>query len=588
MWADKYNIRKGQYVTLSWEAGNNLTSCDARAVPFNWWWSVGWQVNPDGTCSGSQSVYDLEQTTTFYLTVTNSAGQSKEDYVTVTVSEPLEVSVDLKCGTEPDYCEVPQPSGANLNWTIKNANCYTRYDYARWGYDADGNYLLGPWYNEGIWRNTLQGDWKGNMTVKPYEGGDFWIDAYQLDDYYSGGECYYYAYQAWADDYVNVSVIPPPVPQIYANPDCIFSNGSTTLDYGVDVYDYPVQTTCTASASPANTQWQGTVLTVPKGSGGYYSAQKTITNLTKQTTFKITCTATGYGSNSAEQTVTISPANTYSCFSDTGCKLDPCGYYSSLSACQQQCKPRCVGPDKCSYNDSSYYKECPNGNSDCPAKFSCSPYQGCIAGLTGDYDSRENCEQKCKKRCTRANYCGGYNTDTSNPECMSNSDCKKCITSGTNKGTCSPSGTGAWCKGNEECQSLLPCTITISAQPKSILLGRSATLRWTPTNCYSCKTTTFYNGNFIPSDDPDYIDGWNTEIWISTTTPPTFNLNETHNTSVKPTKTGDYTYQIECFKEDGTLSTPPKAQATVKVLLTPFWREIIPFLPGFLRGLFNY
>jgi len=49
---------------------------------------------------------------------------------------------------------------------------------------------------------------------------------------------------------------------------------------------------------------------------------------------------------------------------------------------------------------------------------------------------------------------------------------------------------------------------------------------------------------------------------------------------------GDYNYTLTCWGKNKDEDTATLS-LTVKALSFPYWREIIPVLPGFLRGLFN-
>ena len=118
------------------------------------------------------------------------------------------------------------------------------------------------------------------------------------------------------------------------------------------------------------------------------------------------------------------------------------------------------------------------------------------------------------------------------------------------------------------------CHVTIEAKPKVIFLGNSLNLEWEPTYCNECEATT------TPS-----IGGGN---WAGNplnleTTYPQSPLNTDHTTKVTPTQKGEYTYQITC--DDNKVWDT--AEVKVKVIPVPFWHEIIPVLPGFLRGLFR-
>jgi hypothetical protein len=131
------------------------------------------------------------------------------------------------------------------------------------------------------------------------------------------------------------------------------------------------------------------------------------------------------------------------------------------------------------------------------------------------------------------------------------------------------------CREDSDCSPPLPtCNVTIEAKPNVIFLGNSLNLEWWPNNCNECEATTtpsIGGGNW--SGNP---------LNLETTAPPS-PLNIKHTTKVTPTQKGEYIYQITC--DDNTVWDT--AEVKVKVIPVPFWREIIPVLPGFLRGLFR-
>ena len=61
-------------------------------------------------------------------------------------------------------------------------------------------------------------------------------------------------------------------------------------------------------------------------------------------------------------------------------------------------------------------------------------------------------------------------------------------------------------------------------------------------------------------------------------------IDDTH--QFKITQKGTYTYTLTCWGENEDEDTDT-LDLTVEALSLPYWREIIPVLPGFLRGLFN-
>ncbi len=50
-------------------------------------------------------------------------------------------------------------------------------------------------------------------------------------------------------------------------------------------------------------------------------------------------------------------------------------------------------------------------------------------------------------------------------------------------------------------------------------------------------------------------------------------------------QSGTYTYTLTCYKQGGR--DQKQATVTIEALNLPWWREIIPVLPGFLRGIWE-
>ena len=111
------------------------------------------------------------------------------------------------------------------------------------------------------------------------------------------------------------------------------------------------------------------------------------------------------------------------------------------------------------------------------------------------------------------------------------------------------------------------CSVSLTASPKIVLLGRSLTLTWSMNDaCSGCKALCSYSDdtNAYPQCGPEW------KGLISSTS---------GSKSVTPQAKGTYTYTISC--NGGTA----EATVTVQVILAPWWREIIPNLLPFLRGM---
>ena len=152
---------------------------------------------------------------------------------------------------------------------------------------------------------------------------------------------------------VNISVAPTSVPY----------NDSAVLHWTSSNTNY-----CTVSASPYNYQWNSSV---------NLNGDKTIYNLTKTTTFTITCNSYCH-SNPVSDSVTIyiQPAPTrYSCNTNTWqCVVNSYGPYTSLSSCEANCQ------------------------APAPTRYSCnySTYQ-CYQTTSGPYTSYNDCANACQQ-----------------------------------------------------------------------------------------------------------------------------------------------------------------------------------------------
>jgi hypothetical protein len=111
------------------------------------------------------------------------------------------------------------------------------------------------------------------------------------------------------------------------------------------------------------------------------------------------------------------------------------------------------------------------------------------------------------------------------------------------------------------------CSVSLTASPKIVLLGRSLTLTWSMNDaCSSCQALCSYSDN--TNAYPQCGSEWKGSI-----------SSTSGSKSVTPQAKGTYTYTISC--NGGVAST----NVTVQVISSPWWREIIPNLLPFLRGM---
>ena len=127
------------------------------------------------------------------------------------------------------------------------------------------------------------------------------------------------------------------------------------------------------------------------------------------------------------------------------------------------------------------------------------------------------------------------------------------------------------------------CTLNLYVSPTTVILGKSFNLNWSVgeyCNTDTCKASVepiegggTWTGN--PYNDP--VKSYTTY----TTDPNGYNI-----TKITPTAKGTYTYKLECNGVDAS-TIGGVISIDIKVITLPIWREIIPNLGGFLKGLFR-
>ena len=193
-------------------------------------------------------------------------------------------------------------------------------------------------------------------------------------------------------------------------------------------------------------------------------------------------------------------------------------------------------------------------------KYTCDPVKGCVESSSGTYTETQ-CKSDCKYHCTSTNTCDSvYKVDNTLKVCSTTDDCK------------------------------IPppvCTVSLDANPKAIVLGKSLILTWEPTNCTSCTSQTYIKQSDDTYSITDKGGDWQGNPLNIPSTTPSSPLNTSHDTPVKPTAKGTFKYEITCNGNLAGETTTVTKDIDVKVITLPIWREIIPNLGGFLKGLFK-
>ena len=192
-------------------------------------------------------------------------------------------------------------------------------------------------------------------------------------------------------------------------------------------------------------------------------------------------------------------------------------------------------------------------------KYDCDSTKGCIESDSGTY-TKAQCEAICKYHCTSADTCDlVYSANDSLKVCSTIADC-------------------------------VPpppvCTVSIDANPKLIILGKSLTLTWEPENCDTCSAETYLKAPDETLTVTDKGGVWTGDPLEIISTNPKSPLNISHDTQVTPIDKGTFEYEITCNGESAeTGATTDTESIEVKTITLPWWREIIPNLLPFLRGM---
>lgn len=262
--ADPLTVTSGGSTELRWTPGN-ATSCTASASPANGQWT-----GSKSTVGGINTVNNLTQTTTFTITCSNANG-SKNDSKTVTVGPPTG-TLGVTISADPE--DVSDGLNSVLTWTTTGSPTSCQ------AFPAPGNPTNPQWTGP----KSASG---GSQTI--YNFTD--TEAFRITCYKSGNPSVTdtVVVQWHSDPW-------PPTVNLDADPTTVSSGGNPTLTWTT-----VNAASCTASASPANAQWSGSV----SASGG----NRTISNLTNTTTFTISCLGSNGLPRGDNASVTVTPTN---------------------------------------------------------------------------------------------------------------------------------------------------------------------------------------------------------------------------------------------------------------------------------------
>ena len=254
--------------TITWTS-NNATSCTASGG------TNGWAGSKN--LSGTFYTGALTNTTTYYITCTNSSG-SASDSTTVTVI-PQTQNPTVTITANPS--SIPYNGSSTVTWSSANAtSCTASGGTNGWAgsKNLSGNFYTGNLTN-GVTYNIICTNSTGSanaLTTVAVGSNNTCTDPSALN--YGGTlPCQYTQTQN-------------PTVTIYANPSSVSYNGSSTLTWSSSNATY-----CTASGSSGD-GWAGS----KNLSGNFYTG-----NLTYTTTYNITCTNSTGGTAYASATVSV-------------------------------------------------------------------------------------------------------------------------------------------------------------------------------------------------------------------------------------------------------------------------------------------
>ena len=313
--SDKTNINSGESAALTWNT-TNCTFCTASSNPNNSYWYGA------KSTLGSNTIYNLVNTTTFTLSCTNNSNSDTKT-VTINVNTPPPPKQCVINSFTSDKTTINSGESTTLTWNTSNCtSCTASSNPATYYWNGYANtYGSATIYN-------LTNTTTFTLTCSNSNNTDFknvTISVNPPPVRYSCNTTTYQCYQTTNGTYSSyndcVNACQPPLTRYTcnANYQCVVaSNGEynslvscqnacvpptrcvinnfTSSNYNVNPNDNFILTwntsnctSCTASSNPATYYWNGYANT-------YGSA--TIYNLTNTTTFTLTCN--GYNSSDSK------------------------------------------------------------------------------------------------------------------------------------------------------------------------------------------------------------------------------------------------------------------------------------------------
>ncbi len=315
--ANPTSVSSGGSTTLSWTSTNAI-SCTASANPINTNWT-----GAKGT-SGSQTISNLTQSTSFSITCTGQGGSVSANLSVSVLSNPIPGCPSGTTGTYPD-CFYPS-SCLELSNDLKFGDKNNEVTKLQTFLKSKGYFTENPTGFFGtVTENAVISFQKAN-NITPAAGyvGSITrakIKALTCTETPVCPEGYSGIYpNCKSVDYAQPNF---PYPNIQVTTHKISSGDSTTLTWTTGH-----ASSCTASSNPANSQWAG---------NKEVKGTQIISNLTQTTTFNITCNGFGGSDGKGETqtysvTIEVSPL-TNSCPSGTTGTYPNCITPNTTSSC---------------------------------------------------------------------------------------------------------------------------------------------------------------------------------------------------------------------------------------------------------------